>query len=375
MKKTIIFILFLIVLASSTLAFNYGWQNDNIVKMYSTTVFNGTTNNITNNYNSGISTIQSTDSYILVQNGTTTNVSANISKFDLRYLQNGSSPTFNSITILNSPSGCVGGTWVTSWQGNQSICTGMVVSDVTTLGFNTTSQLDGRYAPISEPVASSLGNWSKDKSSYNTTNQLYSYFYDISNPAGFYNSTTIPTYALISNLVSYVGNWSLDKPNYNTTSQLNTLYAPINWNPFNQVCNTTSTVTFATQIATTENVTNQNINGGGNLTFNGAGTAQIKFPTGILQVIDGSDWQLQFDQADVVTLASTATMQLNGTTYVNKALQMNGNITIGTSQGFYKMANCSISQPTCNAGFAGNMCYNYTGNKLMLCNSTAWRTI
>jgi hypothetical protein len=106
----------------------------------------------------------------------------------------------------------------------------------------------------------SLGNWSADKTSYNTTTQLNTLYYAINNPAGYYNSTTIPAYQtgtelynttnemLIATsaynetaridainttaidaqpkttLVTAVGNWTADKTSYNTTSQLDTKY-------------------------------------------------------------------------------------------------------------------------------------------------------
>ncbi|GAH57657.1 unnamed protein product, partial [marine sediment metagenome] len=41
-----------------------------------------------------------------------------------------------------------------------------------------------------------------------------------SNPFGFYNITTIPSFALISDLVSYVGNWSADKNDYYTKTNI-----------------------------------------------------------------------------------------------------------------------------------------------------------
>ena len=47
--------------------------------------------------------------------------------------------------VTNIPATCVGGTWVTSWNGNGSTCTGLVVGDITALGFNTTTQLTTLY--------------------------------------------------------------------------------------------------------------------------------------------------------------------------------------------------------------------------------------
>ena len=53
---------------------------------------------------------------------------------------------------------------------------------------------------------------------FNTTAQLDSRFYSISNPNGFVNG---------SGIVLAVGNWSADKSSYNTTAQLNTLFLAI----------------------------------------------------------------------------------------------------------------------------------------------------
>jgi hypothetical protein len=44
----------------------------------------------------------------------------------------------------------------------------------------------------------SVGNWTADKSSYNTTAQNNNLYYAKSNPNSYYNSSTIPTYATIT---------------------------------------------------------------------------------------------------------------------------------------------------------------------------------
>lgn len=53
--------------------------------------------------------------------------------------------------VLNPPTTCIGGTWVTSYSGNTQTCTGLVVGDITALGFNTTNQLNSLYYNISNP--------------------------------------------------------------------------------------------------------------------------------------------------------------------------------------------------------------------------------
>ncbi len=60
---------------------------------------------------------------------------------------------------------------------------------------------------------------------FNTTVQLSNLFYSLTNPLAFINA---------SGIVSAVGNWSLDKSSYNTTSQLNTLYLGIADQRFNE---------------------------------------------------------------------------------------------------------------------------------------------
>jgi len=130
----------------------------------------------------------------------------------------------------------------------------------------------------SSQVVSAVGNWTADKTSYNTTSQLNTLYYSITNPSGFYNSTSPPPYVSAvgnytannrgdlnasgvvsavgnytgnsmlflnatgvnnavgnytgnsrgdlnaSGVVSAVGNWTSDKTSYNTTSQLDTRY-------------------------------------------------------------------------------------------------------------------------------------------------------
>ena len=41
-------------------------------------------------------------------------------------------------------------------------------------------------------LIASIGNWTADKTNYNTTSQLNNVYYSIGNPFGFYNSTTLP---------------------------------------------------------------------------------------------------------------------------------------------------------------------------------------
>lgn len=96
-----------------------------------------------------------------------------------------------------------------------------------------------------------IGNWTADKQYYlnataDYTNDSQSW-YSINNPSGFYNSSTIPAYSLISNLVSYIGNWSSDKLNYNTTNELRNVFLNLTDQRYND---TTSIITEHNRIDT-----------------------------------------------------------------------------------------------------------------------------
>jgi hypothetical protein len=91
-------------------------------------------------------------------------------------------------------------------------------SDIDT--YNTTSEMLG----VCQLVTNSIGNWTSDKTSYNTTVQNNFLFYGLSNPYGYYNSSSVPSFALQSSLLS-VGNWTSDKSNYLNTTQLRSSYA------------------------------------------------------------------------------------------------------------------------------------------------------
>ena len=94
---------------------------------------------------------------------------------------------------------------------------------------NTTDQRYNDTVAIGKvsSLASSLGNWSSDKSSYDTTVSLSSMFYALSNPYNYYNSSTIPIYALENSLLS-VGNWSADKSAYALLSSLSSVNSSLN---------------------------------------------------------------------------------------------------------------------------------------------------
>ena len=59
--------------------------------------------------------------------------------------------------------------------------------------------------------AGSVGNWSSDKTNYNTTTQLTTLYYSITNPNGYYNVTTLPASGGGS------GGWTNDSANTTTT--------------------------------------------------------------------------------------------------------------------------------------------------------------
>ena len=68
----------------------------------------------------------------------------------------------NATTNISTPKLCLSGDCQTTWPNNES-------------------------ASIA-----SIGNWTADKSGYNTTSQLNNVYYAIGNPFGFYNSTNLP---------------------------------------------------------------------------------------------------------------------------------------------------------------------------------------
>ena len=85
---------------------------------------------------------------------------------------------------------------------------------------------DAGYYNSTNPQTETDPLWSSNQSSYSTKTIADTLYYSLSNPFGFYNSTTIPAYSLISNLPSYVGNWSADKSSYwNTSTDLDTVIA------------------------------------------------------------------------------------------------------------------------------------------------------
>jgi hypothetical protein len=119
------------------------------------------------------------------------------------------------------------------WTANQS-------------SYSTKTVADTLYADITEPIASSLGNWSNDKSSYSTTTESN----DLYRADSWDNFTGIPhatpsngdithfsyadeiydwviglgysTTSYVDILVGSIGNWTADKTDYSTTTQMNT---------------------------------------------------------------------------------------------------------------------------------------------------------
>ena len=87
--------------------------------------------------------------------------------------------SMNLVGNITSPKYCIGTDCITSWSYENS-------------SWNE-SYANTLYAPISEPIASSLGNWSADKSSYNTTSQLNTLYLNRSSE-GLYTTTYNSTY-------------------------------------------------------------------------------------------------------------------------------------------------------------------------------------
>jgi len=94
------------------------------------------------------------------------------------------------------------------------------------------SAFDSRYATLSyvnainnlsqsfvQSLINANGNWSADKSSYNTTAELNTLYYPLNNIFGYYNISTLPAFpiynnlsqAFVQSLINENGNWSADK--------------------------------------------------------------------------------------------------------------------------------------------------------------------
>lgn len=126
-----------------------------------------------------------------------------------------------------------------NWSANASLYTTKTVAD--TLYYPLSSNPAGYLTSYTEtdPVyvaarsmiylnLTTIGNWSADKSAYNTTATLNTWFYPLqSNPYGYYNSSTLPSGFTLAQIAANIGNWSADKSAYNTTAQLQNIFAPI----------------------------------------------------------------------------------------------------------------------------------------------------
>ena len=122
---------------------------------------------------------------------------------------------------------------------------------------------------------------------FNTTTQLNTLYYLLSNPLGYINGTGV---------VSAVGNWSLDKSSYSTTSQANALYLPIADQRFNETGLVNSlNSTKATVGSCSAGQVAQNTTTGG---------VQCVTASGILPV--GTDGQIQYNNNSLMTASSNA---------------------------------------------------------------------
>ena len=138
--------------------------------------------------------------------------------------------------------------------------------------YSTTAQANNLYTNDTDTdtnltganIVSFVGNWSADKTDYSTTaeaNLLYR-LESWDNITGIpvatpsdddttHLSTADQIFDYIASL-SYatttyadsLGNWTADKGDYSTTAEAGALYAAFNYNPFDQVLNTTSDVQF-----------------------------------------------------------------------------------------------------------------------------------
>jgi hypothetical protein len=167
------------------------------------------------------------------------------------------STNLGNSTITDDGQNVTIGTGTTMFEVNSS---GTYVNNLTVsgviVGYNTTTQLTTLYALKSEPIASSLGNWSADKASYtlltvtqgiNTSvvgnssvlstlqtsvsgndTALGNRITSVNNTVFSLGNWTADKalYATLTNLAS-IGNWTNDKPLYYNTSQTNSIITSI----------------------------------------------------------------------------------------------------------------------------------------------------
>lgn len=190
------------------------------------------------------------------------------------------------------------------------------------------------YSPISEPIASSLGNWSNDKLGLNNGS----------------SNLTIAQVTLAN------GNWSLDKSSYATLSQLNDAvgqnltYALITTANGNWSNDKISYYTI-TQVNTLGNFSATR-----NILLNTTGFNTGNLTSGTIPLTRGG--------------TGTTTGTGSGSVVLNNSARM-VNLTMGA--GYIKLGNNTGF--TCNITNAGWIMYNYNLNKMQLCNSTSWTNV
>ena len=167
--------------------------------------------------NGSNASVVSGDNYIGVVGGV---VTANLTSFDARYPNETTASIeslgFNTTTALktyfdglyyaiSNPNGYITLLQALAGLGNYSAdktAIALNISQLQSWNVTTNGRVDAVNTTVNNLLNSnasvyawlnSIGNWSADKTSYNTTAQLQTIFYPLTtNPAGYYNSSTLP---------------------------------------------------------------------------------------------------------------------------------------------------------------------------------------
>jgi len=203
------------------------------------------------------------------------------------------------------------------------------------------TSIDNNYTNLNNKITS-IGNWTLDKTNYNTTAQNNNLYYSITNPSNFYNSSTIPSYALLT-YVQSLGNWSADKSSYTLLTTFNSIG---NWSSDRSSYTNTTTLystftnktyadsTYATYTALSGNMT---------LAYNNDSTLSSR-------ITSIGNWS-----ADKTSYNTTT--QLDGRYLQNNTAVKFTNI---TNTGNINMSATKWYQGVWNNGNFSGMCYNST---------------
>jgi hypothetical protein len=194
-------------------------ENGGIFTWYFSDGFNFTTSNLTGLQGiQGVAGINGTNGIDGV-NGTSVNISVVIDNFDGTFtwvFSNGYNFTTSNLTGLQGIQGVAGVNGTNGVNGSNAYNVTYNITNIFNETYNDSGLLGMINSINTTSNIASLG--------FNTTLQLQTLFYSILNPVGFLNA---------SGVVSAVGNWSADKSSYNTTAQLNNWFLQISDQRYN----------------------------------------------------------------------------------------------------------------------------------------------